>query len=61
MENAKKTLLRLQSGDPEVVRLWERLIEVTMEQVYQAARGLVLNLKLGNAASAAGHPRRKSC
>lgn len=45
MENAKKTLLRLQSGDPEVVRLWERLIEVTMEQVYQAAR--TLNVKVG--------------
>ncbi|MBI1303695.1 MAG: arginine--tRNA ligase [Phycisphaera sp.] len=45
MEDAKKTLVRLQSGDPEIVRLWERLIEVTMEQVYEAAR--TLNAKLG--------------
>ena len=45
MDNAKKTLVRLQSGDREVVRLWERLIEVTMEQVYEAAR--TLNVKVG--------------
>jgi arginyl-tRNA synthetase len=45
MEDAKKTLVRLQSGDAEIVRLWERLIEVTMEQVYEAAR--TLNAKLG--------------
>ena len=45
MEDAKKTLIRLQSGDAEIVRLWERLIEVTMEQVYEAAR--TLNAKLG--------------
>jgi arginyl-tRNA synthetase len=45
MEDAKKTLVRLQSGDPEIVRLWERLIEVTMEQVYEAAR--TLNVKVG--------------
>ena len=45
MEDAKKTLIRLQSGDAEIVRLWERLIEVTMEQVYDAAR--TLHCKLG--------------
>ncbi len=45
MEDAKKTLVRLQSGDAEIVRLWERLIEVTMEQVYDAAR--TLNVKVG--------------
>lgn len=45
MDDAKRTLLRLQSGDAETVRLWERLIEVTMEQVYEAAR--TLNAKLG--------------
>ncbi|MCX5652659.1 MAG: arginine--tRNA ligase, partial [Planctomycetota bacterium] len=45
MEDAKKTLIRLQSGDAEIVRLWERLIEVTMEQVYEAAR--TLHCKLG--------------
>ncbi|MFM7134115.1 MAG: arginine--tRNA ligase, partial [Planctomycetota bacterium] len=45
MEHAKRTLVRLQSGDAEVVRLWERLIEVTMEQVYEAAR--TLNVKVG--------------
>jgi len=45
MDDAKRTLVRLQSGDPEIVRLWERLIEVTMEQVYEAAR--TLNAKVG--------------
>ncbi|MCE2881136.1 MAG: arginine--tRNA ligase [Planctomycetaceae bacterium] len=45
MEHAKRTLVRLQSGDAEIVRLWERLIEVTMEQVYEAAR--TLNVKVG--------------
>ena len=45
MEDAKRTLVRLQSGDAEIVRLWERLIEVTMEQVYEAGR--TLNVKLG--------------
>ncbi|MFM7050558.1 MAG: arginine--tRNA ligase, partial [Planctomycetota bacterium] len=45
MEHAKRTLVRLQSGDAEIVRLWERLIEVTMEQVYDAAR--TLNVKVG--------------
>ena len=45
MDDAKKTLVRLQSGDQEIVRLWERLIEVTMEQVYEAAR--TLNVKIG--------------
>jgi arginyl-tRNA synthetase len=45
MDDAKKTLVRLQSGDAEIVGLWERLIEVTMEQVYEAAR--TLNAKLG--------------
>ncbi|RLS64195.1 MAG: arginine--tRNA ligase [Planctomycetota bacterium] len=44
MDNAKKTLIRLQSGDVEIVRLWERIIAVTMDQVYDAAR--VLNVKL---------------
>ncbi|MGA1224319.1 MAG: arginine--tRNA ligase [Phycisphaerales bacterium] len=45
MENAKRTLVRLQSGDAEIVALWERLIEVTMQQVYEAAR--TLNCKVG--------------
>ena len=44
-EDSKRTLVRLQSGDPEVVARWERLIEVTMEQVYDAAR--TLNVKVG--------------
>ena len=51
MENAKKTLLRLQSGDAEIVREWERIIEVTMEQVYDAAR--ILNVKLSAATKVA--------
>ncbi len=47
MDDAKKTLVRLQSGDAEIVAQWERIIEVTMEQVYDAAR--VLNVKLSSA------------
>jgi arginyl-tRNA synthetase len=44
-DDSKRTLVRLQSGEPGIVARWERLIEVTMEQVYEAAR--VLNVKVG--------------
>ncbi len=33
---ARDALVRLQSGDPEMVAAWKRLIEVTMDEVYQA-------------------------
>ncbi|MCP4836099.1 MAG: arginine--tRNA ligase [Phycisphaera sp.] len=34
--SARDALVRLQSGDPEMVAAWKRLIEVTMEEVYKA-------------------------
>ncbi|MBX3354217.1 MAG: arginine--tRNA ligase [Phycisphaeraceae bacterium] len=43
-DEAKQTLLRLQSGDPEVVRDWERIIEVTMAEVFRAAELLGVTL-----------------
>lgn len=33
---AREALVRLQSGEPEMVAAWKRLIEVTMEEVYKA-------------------------
>jgi arginyl-tRNA synthetase len=33
---AREALVRLQSGDPEMVAAWKRLIEVTMDEVYRA-------------------------
>ena len=33
---AREALVRLQSGDPEMVTAWKRLIEVTMDEVYKA-------------------------
>lgn len=43
--SAKQTLLRLQSGDPELVRDWKKLIDVTMQEVFVAAK--LLGVKLG--------------
>ena len=43
-EEAKQTLVRLQSGDPELVRDWTKLIEVTMREVFAAARLLGVTL-----------------
>ena len=42
--DAKSTLVRLQGGDAELVRQWERIIEVTMREVYAAAA--LLNVRL---------------
>lgn len=44
-EAAKETLVRLQSGDPELERDWKRLISVTMREVAEVVR--VLNVKVG--------------
>jgi len=42
---ARATLVKLQSGDPELARDWHKLIEVTMAEVFTAAR--ILNVKVG--------------
>lgn len=34
--NARDTLVKLQSGDEELVRDWKKLIEITMREVYEA-------------------------
>ncbi|MFO0827900.1 MAG: arginine--tRNA ligase [Phycisphaerales bacterium] len=44
-ENAKRTLLKLQGGDPELLRDWHKLIDCTMKEVFETAR--VLNVTLG--------------
>jgi arginyl-tRNA synthetase len=44
-ESARKTLVRLQSGDPELVRDWQKLIDCTMREVFATAR--TLNVILG--------------
>jgi arginyl-tRNA synthetase len=40
MEHAKATLVRLQSGDPEVVRVWQRIEEITMAVCLETCRRL---------------------
>jgi arginyl-tRNA synthetase len=45
MEAAKQTLVRLQRGDPEIVADWEKLIDITMQAVYESFE--LLNVKLG--------------
>ena len=42
---AREALVRLQSGDPEMVAAWKRLIEVTMEEVYKATSLLNTRIK----------------
>ncbi len=42
--DAKSTLVRLQSGDVELVRDWERIIDVTMREVYAATELLGVRL-----------------
>jgi len=42
---ARATLVRLQSGDAVLARDWQRLIDVTMTEVFSAAR--ILNVRLG--------------
>ncbi|MSQ90520.1 MAG: arginine--tRNA ligase [Phycisphaerales bacterium] len=43
--DAHDTLRRLQSGDPAVVADWQRLIDVTMQEVYETAQLLGVDLK----------------
>lgn len=45
VEDAKRTLLRLQGGDEELRRDWQKLIDCTMKEVFHAAR--VMNVTLG--------------
>lgn len=45
LEDAKSTLLKLQQGDPELHRDWQKLIDVTMSAVYESFD--LLNVKLG--------------
>ena len=45
LEAAKATLLRLQQHDPAVARDWQKLIDVTMQAVYEVFD--LLNVKLG--------------
>ncbi|MCA9290936.1 MAG: arginine--tRNA ligase [Phycisphaerales bacterium] len=45
LDAAKATLVRLQGGDPELVRDWQKLIDCTMRSVYEAID--LLNVDLG--------------
>jgi len=44
-DTARQTLVRLQSGDAELVRDWNKLIEVTMREVFEVARLLGVKLE----------------
>jgi arginyl-tRNA synthetase len=44
-EAAKQTLVRLQSGDADLLRDWRKIIEITLREVYEAAR--ILNVNIG--------------
>jgi arginyl-tRNA synthetase len=44
-EAAKATLLRLQQGEPEVVARWQRIIDITMQAVYESFE--LLNVNIG--------------
>jgi arginyl-tRNA synthetase len=43
-EDARATLVRLQSGDPELVAAWQRLIDCTMREVFETAATLGVTL-----------------
>jgi arginyl-tRNA synthetase len=45
VDGAKRTLIQLQQGDAEVLRDWQKLIDVTMAAVYESFE--LLNVKLG--------------
>ncbi len=45
LADAHDTLRKLQSGQPEIVADWQKLIEVTMREVYETARTLGVDLK----------------
>ena len=44
LEGAKQTLVKLQNGDPELLRDWHQLIDCTMRSVYQALEMLNVHL-----------------
>jgi len=44
-DDAKRTLLNLQGGDAELRRDWQKLIDCTMKEVFEAAR--IMNVTLG--------------
>ena len=44
-DEARETLVKLQSGDAELVADWRKLIEITMKEVYDACR--ILNTRIG--------------
>ncbi len=43
-DDARTTLVRLQAGDPELVRSWEKIIDVTMREVFTVAGMLGVTL-----------------
>lgn len=43
-DEARQTLVRLQGGDPDLVRDWKKLIDVTMREVFHAAKLLGVTL-----------------
>ncbi len=45
IEDAKRTLVQLQSGEPSLVRDWTKLIDCTMREVFSTVA--ILNVKLG--------------
>jgi len=45
LEAAKQTLVKLQNGDPELVRDWHTIIDITLAALYEAIA--LLNVKLG--------------
>jgi arginyl-tRNA synthetase len=45
IDDAKRTLLKLQGGDEELRRDWQKLIDCTMKEVFHAAR--IMNVTLG--------------
>ena len=45
LEAAKQTLVKLQNGDPELVRDWHTIIDITLAALYEAIE--LLNVKLG--------------
>ncbi len=45
VDDAKRTLLKLQGGDPELRRDWQKLIDCTMKEVFEAAR--IMQVTLG--------------
>lgn len=45
LEAAKRTLIKLQQNDPELIRDWHKIIDITLQALYEAIE--LLNVKLG--------------